>query len=312
MWHMRVVSLLPAATEIVYALGVEPVGVSHECDHPPAARAQPAVNFSRVDADADSESIDQQVQATVEEGDGVYGIHTDLLAELQPDVIVAQGMCDVCAVDTALVEDAVEGIDVDPEIVRTDPHTLADVFDDIRTIGRVLDRESAAIDLVSDLKARVNAVEETVARSDDRPDTVVLDWLDPVMVAGHWVPELVELAGGTYPLAAPGDRSTPREWESIRRADPAVLVAGPCGFDLEQLRASRSDLTARDGWDDLTAVDSRRVYAMDGNRHLNRPGPHLIETLEALAGLLHPNLFDPPDPDAVRAFDELATVTPSS
>jgi iron complex transport system substrate-binding protein len=309
---MRVVSLLPAATEIVYALGVEPVGVSQECDHPPAARAQPSVNFSRVDAEATSDTIDEQVRTAVADGDGVYGIHTDLLAELEPDVIVAQGMCDVCAVDAGLVEEAVQDLDCEPDIVRTDPHSLADVFEDIRTIGRALDRESAAVELVSDLTERVNSVDGTAVRADDRPETVVLDWLDPVMVAGHWVPELVELAGGTYPLAESGERSTPREWKTIRQADPEVLVAAPCGFDLEQIRENRRDLTERPGWRNLKSVASGRAYAADGNSYFNRPGPRLVDTLEALAGIFHPDLFEAPDSAAVRAFDDLATTSVDS
>jgi len=302
---MRVVSLLPAATEIVYALGIEPVGVSHECDLPPAAREQPAVTVSRIDTAGTSGQIDEQVRAAVED-DGVYDIRTELLAELEPDVIVAQGMCDVCAVAPPLIEDAVAELPIEPEIVRTDPHSLADVFDDIRTIGRALDREDAAVELVSDLRARVAAIEETAARATESPTTVVLDWLDPVMVAGHWVPELVDLAGGMYPLADTGERSTPREWATIGRTDPDVLVAAPCGYDLEQTRANLADLTTREGWQSLDAVATGRAAIVDGNRHVNRPGPQLVDTLEILAGLLHPELFDTPSPDDLWLLDELA------
>jgi iron complex transport system substrate-binding protein len=301
---MRVVSLVPAATEIAYGLGVEPVGVSQACDYPPAARELPAVTASRIDTDATSGAIDDQVRTATEE-EGVYDVDRELFAKLEPDVVITQGMCEVCAVGPALVDEAIAELDVQPEIVTTDPHSLADVFEDVRTIGRALDRETAAIDLVADLRARVAAVEETAAGAEETPEAVVLDWLDPVMVAGHWIPELVELAGGTYPLAEPGAHSTPREWETIHRADPDVLIAAPCGFELNRTRATLTDLTTRQDWETLQAVESGRAYAMDGNQHVNRPGPQLVDTLEGIAWSLHPTLFETPPRDVLRPLDEL-------
>ncbi|MHB9288592.1 ABC transporter substrate-binding protein [Halobacteriales archaeon Cl-PHB] len=298
---MRVVSLLPSATEIVYALGVAPVGVSHECDYPPAATDLPAVNRSRVDPEAASSEINEQVAAAEESG-GVYEIRRDVLADLDLDVVVSQGICDVCAVDEVLVREAVADLGLDAEVVTTDPHSLADLYRDIEHIGEVLDREDAATDLVADLQERVTAVRTAAGDPDDRPRVAILDWLDPVMVAGHWVPEMVELAGGTYGLADPGARSRPREFQEILDYDPDVLLAAPCGFDLAQTADNREDLTDRDGWADLTAVAEDCVYAMDGHHYVNRPGPRLVDTLESLAAILQPESFEAPPANVVQEF----------
>lgn len=303
---MRVVSLLPSATEIVYALGLEPVGTSHECDYPPRARDVPAVNRSNVDPNATSAQINEQV-ARAERHGGVYEIRLDTLAGLDPDLIVTQGVCDVCAVDAVLVRDAVDEIGLDCEVLTTDPHSIGDVLDDIRRIGRATGREDRAREVIDGLQSRIEGVRERLqdhrgrtAGAHDRPRVAVLDWMDPVMVAGHWVPELVEWAGGAYGLEEHGARSRPREWDEIRSYDPAVLVAAPCGFGLDRTLENRGELTDRPGWTDLTAVREGRAYAMDGHNYLNRPGPRLVDTLEYLAGLCHPELFDEPPDDAVQ------------
>jgi iron complex transport system substrate-binding protein len=301
---MRVVTLLPSATEIVYALGVSPVGVSHECDYPPAAREQPAVNRSRVDPDASSSDINEQV-AEAEAGDGVYAVDRETLATLDPDVVVTQGVCDVCAVDHVQVADAVADLGLDCEVLTLDVHSLDDLFESIHRVGAAIDRPDRAVDLVADLRERVTAVEQTAARATETPSVAVLDWLDPVMVAGHWIPELVELAGGRYEMAEHGAHSRPREWTEVREYDPEVLVAAPCGFDVAQTTENLDDLTERPGFDDLRAVREGRAAVMDGHHFVNRSGPRLVETLEYLAALLHPDLFDAPPGDAVR---DLATL----
>jgi len=305
---MRVVSLLPSATEIVYALGIEPVGVSHECDYPPAARERPAVNRSRVDPDASSAEINEQVQEAVAEG-GVYEIDRETLAALDPDVIISQGICDVCAVDAVRVRGAVDDLGLDAEVLTTDPHSLADVLADIERIGAALGREDRARDLIADLEARVDAVERRAGAADRRPRVAVLDWLDPVMVAGHWVPGMVDLAGGRYGLAERGERSRPREWDTVREYDPEVLVASPCGFGLDRIAGNLSDLTDREGWADLTAVREGRAYAVDGHHYVNRPGPRLVDALEFLGALCHPDRFDAPPRDAVWPLSDLRATT---
>jgi iron complex transport system substrate-binding protein len=300
--HMRVVSLLPSATEIVYALGVEPVGVSHECDYPSAASDRPAVNRSRVDPDAPSGEIDDQVSEAEQSG-GVYEIDRETLAALDPDLVVSQGVCDVCAVDSVRVRAAVDDLGLDAEVLTTDPHSLADVLADIERIGAALDRTGRATELVDSLNERVEAVERGAGATERRPRVAVLDWTDPVMIAGHWIPGLVDLAGGRYGMAERGERSRPREWADVRAYDPEVLVVSPCGFGLDQTARNRTDLTDREGWADLTAVREGRVYAVDGNHYVNRPGPRLVDTLEFLAGILHPERFDTPPADAVRRFE---------
>lgn len=302
---MNVVTLLPSATEIVTALGVEPVGTSHECDHPPGVEELPDVNTTRIDATAASDEINEQV-ADAEAGDGVYEIRADRLEALDPDLIVTQGICDVCAVDTVLVEEVVAERDLDADILTSDPHHLSDLYDDVERIGEALGREERASEFLEELQGRVEAVERAVGEVEERPSVAILDWMEPVMVAGHWMPELVEIAGGTYPMAEPGARSTPREWEQVRETDPDVLVAAPCGFDLEQTQENLDDLTDRPGWSELRAVRAGRAYAMDGHHYVNRPGPRLVDTLEHLAATLHPAAFDEPPADVVRPISRLA------
>jgi iron complex transport system substrate-binding protein len=296
----RVVTLLPSATEICYALGVEPVATSHECDYPPEAADLPAVNRSRVDPESSPDSINEQV-VQAEQAGGVYEIDLAALERADPDVVVSQGICDVCAVDSVLVREAVDELGLDCEVVTTDPHSLADVFDDVERIGAVLGREAAAAELLASLRERVKYVRERAADL-NRSRVAVLDWTDPVMVAGHWVPGLVETAGGAYGLEDRAGRSRPREWTEIREYDPEVLVVAPCGFGLDQTLDHLHTVTDREGWADLTAVREGRAYAMDGHHFVNRPGPRLVETLEYFAGVIHPEAFEAPPADAVRSL----------
>jgi len=297
---MRVVSLLPSATEICYALGIEPVGVSHECDYPPAARAKPAVNDVRIDPDTDSASINEQV-AAAEQGEGIYEIDADLLESLDPDVVITQGLCDVCAVDQILVADVLDARGIDAEVVTTDTHSLADLYEDIREIGAATGHGERAAALVADLQSRIETLRNRTVAIGDWPSVAVFDWMDPVMVAGHWVPELAAAAGGRYPLMETGKHSRPWEWAEIRASDPDVIVVAPCGFDLDQTRENLPDLTDRPGWSDLTSVRNDRVYLLDGHHYVNRPGPRLIETGEHLAGLVHPDEFESPPGDVAMS-----------
>jgi iron complex transport system substrate-binding protein len=304
---MRIVTTLPSATELVAALGLEPVGVSHECDYPPSVASLPSITRSRIDADASSEEIDRQVLEIGETDDGVYEVDVDLLEELEPELIVTQGMCDVCAVDEAVIADAVDRIEADPDVLTVDPHAVDDVLDDLERVGRATDREERAREVRSDLEERIDAVRDRTAdiASRERPRVAVFDWTDPAMIAGHWTAELVDWAGGEYGLADVGQRSTPREWEEILEYDPELVVVAPCGFDLEQTAANRADLTEREGWDELAAVREGRVWAMDGHHYLNRPGPRLVDTLEALAPIVQPERFDAPPESVAVPFDEL-------
>lgn len=296
---MRVVSLLPSATEIVYALGVEPVATSHECDYPPDAANKPAVNRSRIDPDASPESINEQV-IQAERAGGVYEIDLDALERADPDLVISQGVCDVCAVDSVLVEEAIAELGLNCKVVTTDPHSLTDVLDDLNRVGRALGREASARQVRAELESRIEAV---TARTPDRgrgPRTAVLDWTDPVMVAGHWVPGMIESLGGKYDLEESGGRSRPREWDEIREYDPEALVVAPCGFGLNQTLEHIGDLTSRSGFEDLTAVQENRAFVIDGHRYVNRPGPRLVDTLEYFASLLYPDEFDAPPADVAH------------
>jgi iron complex transport system substrate-binding protein len=301
---MRVVSLLPSATEILYALGVDPVAVSHECDHPPAARGKPAANRSRIDPDAASDRINEQV-ADAESKGGVYELREDVLVEAAPDLIVTQGVCDVCAVDDRLVRAAVDDLDLDAEVLTTHPHSLADVLADVRRIGDHTGHTERAEDLTASLRARIRDVRERTPADGCR--VVVVDWMVPVMVAGHWIPGMVETVGGVYGMADPGERSTPRRFEDLLAYDPEVLIAAPCGFPLDRTLEHADELTGREGFDELTAAREGAVYAMDGHHHVNRPGPRLVDTLEHLAAILHPDTFDTPPSDVVRRVEPRAT-----
>jgi len=307
---MNVVSLLPSATEILYAVGVDPVGVSHECDYPPEAADVPAVNYANVDPEADSSDINEQVAEAESSGEGVYGIRVDVLDDLDPDLIVTQGICDVCAVDTVLVEDAVARIDANPEILTTDPHRLDDVVGDVERVGEAVGREERAVDLADSLRERVDAVRERVATHLDRtgrerPRVAVFDWLDPVMVAGHWMPDVVDAAGGAYGMVEPGASARPREFAEVAAYDPEVAIAAPCGFGLDQTAGDLYALVERDGWDDLAAVEVGRTWALDGHHYANRPGPRIVDTVEHVAAMIHPDAFDGPPREVARPLAEL-------
>ncbi len=291
------VSLLPSATEMLYAVGIEPVGVSHECDYPPEAREKPSVTRTRVTGEGTSEEINEKVAEAVDDG-GVYEVDTEALEGLEPDVVVTQGVCDVCAVGDDTAREAVEDVDASPELVSLHSHTVDGVLEDVLTVGEAVGKEKEAREAVENLRTRLERLRErTTGLRDER--TVVLDWMDPPMVAGHWVPELVEAAGGTHPLASSGDASTPREWDEIVDAEPETLVAAPCGFELEQAVGNFDEIADREGWQGLPAVESGRAYAADGHNYFNRPGPRLVDTAEILACALHPEEFGAPPSDAV-------------
>lgn len=295
---MRIVSLLPAATELLYAVGVQPVGVSHGCDFPPQARDLPAVTRTRIDPDASSSDIDEQVQSAVD-GDGVYELDRNTLCELDPDYVITQGTCEVCAVDDSVVRGAIRDLQLETELVTFDPHSIDDVLASLSRLGVRFDCADRARTVRDRLASRIEHV--SAATPDDGPRVVVLDWLDPVMVAGHWIPGMVDRVGGDYGLAEPGQPSRPRPWETIREYDPEVLTAAPCGFGVDQTLENSADLVTLPGWSDLTAVREEQVYCLDGHHYVNRPGPRLVETLAALANAIHPGTVGPP-PHSAEPF----------
>lgn len=303
---MRVATALPSATEIVYALGVEPVAVSHECEYPPEAADRPRLNSCVVDPEGTSEDINEQLESH----DQVYEVDRDTLREVDPDIVITQAVCDVCAVDELLIRDAVEEMGLDCEILTTDSHSLQDVLGEVERIGEAIGREDEARDLVADCENRISRVENRAAqavRELGRPRCIVTDWMEPPMVAGHWTPEMVELAGGEYGITEPEAYSVPEDWDDIVDFDPETLIVSPCGFSIEHTLRDVDELRQRPGWSELTAVQEGTVYAMDGDV-LNCSSPRLVDALEHLAGLLHPDYFEKPPEDAYAEVPVRPTV----
>lgn len=296
---MRVVSLLPSATEIVCALGAGSalVGVSHECDYPPEVQALPKLTHPKLRIDAPSAVIDRDVRALLADGLGVYAIDVDGLRALAPDVIVTQEQCEVCAVSFADVEAAVRAVlPYGPTIVSLTPCTLDDVWDDVRRVAAALGRAVAGDALVAAARARIDAVGERTAAC-GRPVVACIEWLDPLMTGGNWIPELVRVAGGTYPFATAGAPSAATSWDAVVAADPEVVVLMPCGFTIAQTRRELPALEARPEWRQLRAVRRGRVSLVDGSAYFNRPGPRLVESAEILAALVHPEVSGGTIPD---------------
>ncbi len=291
----RIVSLIASATEIVCALGFEEsmVGRSHECDYPPSVEKLPVCSSSKVDVDGSSRAIDDQVRAIVADALSVYRVDAALLDDLAPTVIVTQTQCEVCAVSLKDVEQAVcELVASEPKIVSLEPMDLGDVFRDIRTVAAALGRPERAVRLNAGLTARLDAIRERTRQLADRALVACIEWIDPLMHAENWVPELVGIAGGRVMLGEAGRHSGYFEFERMIEADPDVIAVMPCGFDIPRTAAEMLPLAAQPGWADLSAVRNGRVFLTDGNQYFNRPGPRVVESAEILAELLHPEVFD--------------------
>lgn len=291
---MRVVSLICSATEIVCALGRggDLVGRSHECDFPPGVEALPVLTAPQFEIAGASAEIDRRVKDLVRDGLAIYGIDADLLRDLRPDVIVTQDQCEVCGASLADVEAAVgDWTGTDVRIVSCKPLGLADVWTDIRNVGDALDAGDAAERAVAGLRARMNAIAAAAAEMPESPTVATVEWIDPLMAAGNWMPELVAMAGGRNLFGAAGGHAPWITWADLRAADPDVILVLPCGFDMDRSIAEMPALTAQPGWAGLNAVRNGRVFVADGNQYFNRPGPRLAESLEILAEILHPAHF---------------------
>ena len=289
---MRIVSLVPAGTEIACALGAadELVAVTHDCDYPPAVKALPRVTSSTIAPGSDSVSIDAQVRAAVERGESTFHLDPAALAAARPDVLLGQTLCEVCAVTVAQLPTT---LDPAPAVVPLDGHSLVGIFADIGRVGKALGRDAAASSLVADLRSRIARVEAQVAGL-RRPSVVCLEWLAPLFNAGHWVPEQVALAGGRDLLGRPLVPSMDVPWEDLVVADPEFLFLLPCGFDAERALAEAAVVIERPEWTTLRAVREGHTYVLDGNAYFSRPGPRVVDGIELLASLLHPDRVPPP------------------
>ncbi len=304
---MRIVSLLPSATEILFGIGAgdQVVGVTHECDFPEEARSRPALTSSLLPHELDAAGIDRHVRARVHEGSSLYGLDGEKLAALEPDLIVTQELCAVCAVSYEIVDRAAKRLRGDPRIVSLEPSSLEDVFSTIAFLGELVGAHEGATQLIASLRERVDALRSHVALR-QRERVLVLEWTDPPMSAGHWTPGLVELAGGEPLLANPGANSRMLSWDEIAASDPDVVIVAPCGFDLARTQRDLAALPpdAAQTFLALRAMRAGRTYAMDGNAFVNRPGPRLVDTAELFAAAIEGNI--------PRGSDALAPVEATS
>jgi iron complex transport system substrate-binding protein len=282
---MRIVSLVPSATEMLFALGLGPdlIAVTHECDYPPPARELPRITRDVLPAGLSSAEIDAAVKERTLAGESIYELDGDTLRDLGPDLIVTQALCSVCAVSYDDVRAIAEEIETRPEVISLDPHTVGEVLGDARTLGQATGRKDAAVQLIQDAAARIDRVRIAV-RGAKRVNVAGLEWLDPPFAAGHWTPQLIDYAGGNDVLGFAGEHSEERSWEEVAAARPDVVVVMPCGYDAEIAhREAEMHLP------ELASIGAGEVVAVDAASYFSRPGPRIVDGLELLAHILHPD-----------------------
>ncbi len=291
----RVVSLLPGSTEIICALGGKErlVGRSHECDYPPGVGDLPACTAPKFDPDGTSYQIDQRVKAILQEAVSVYRVDAGLLDDLEPDLLVTQSQCEVCAVSLEEVEKAAcQLVRSRPAILSLEPHRLADVWGDVERVAAALEVKDRGRALVAELRDRLQTIAARTRGIGDCPRVACIEWFEPLMAAGNWMPELVEIAGGRNLFAPAGGHSPWLSWEALEDAKPDFIVLMPCGFDIPRSRDELPALTRQPAWSRLQAVQEGRVFLTDGNQFFNRPGPRLVESAGILAEIMHPRDFE--------------------
>ena len=292
--NLRIVSLLPGATEILVALGLTDaiVGRSHECDYPPEIQSRPVCTSARINSGASSAKIHQDINELLQSALSIYQVKTDVLEQLQPTHIVTQDQCDVCAVSLKEVEAAVAThTHLHPQIISLKPNVLADVLADIETIAKAMEVDSRRV--IENLESRIKICQQKLEGLSltELPTVACIEWIDPLMTASNWIPELVTITGGQPLFSAVGQPSGQIKWETLVATDPNVIVFMPCGLDLNRTLQEALILTQRPEWQNLRAVKTERVYITDGNSYFNRPGPRLVDSLEIMAEILHPEIF---------------------
>ncbi len=294
---MRICSLLPGATEVVAALGLaeELVGVSHECDYPPEVRRKPVLVRAAVDSERTaSPEIDRLVRETLQQGHSLYRLDEDLFHRLQPDLVITQDLCNVCAITPAQLQRALGLLPQEPRLLTLNPTSLEDILTDVERIGGATGKQSPARSLAATLRARLQSIRDRIEPVRERPKVACLEWLDPLYAPGHWVPEMVEWAGGVNGLGRAGAPSERITWETVLAAQPDVLILMPCGFSASRTLQECAQLQIPSrwpGWQTLPAVRNERVFAVDSGSQFSRPGPRLVEGVATLAALCHPSLF---------------------
>jgi iron complex transport system substrate-binding protein len=290
---MRIVSLVPSATEMLFALGLgdDVVAVTHECDYPPATLNLPRITRDVLPEDLNPAEIDTAVKERTLNGESIYELDSEALHELQPDLILTQELCKVCAVSVDDVRAIAEEIESQPIVVSLDPHTLGEVLGDARTIAQYTDSKDEAVDLIRESSDRIDRIRVLVRKAEQRPKVVALEWLDPPFAAGHWTPQMIDYAGGEDVLGFAGEHSEETSWEAVAASAPDIVLVMPCGFDAEI--AHREAEMHRD---QLAALGATRVVAVDASAYFSRPGPRVVDGLELLAHVLHPDLV-PENPE---------------
>ena len=294
MAEKRIISLLPAATEIVCALGLENqlIGRSHECDYPESVRDLPVCSSAKLDPAADSATIDRQVKEALSQALSVYAVDKEKIRALNPDVVLTQAQCEVCAVSIGQVKAALEQLlERDAEIISLNPVSLQDILNDIREVATKLGVLARGEVLIEDLQERIALVRHKLKFVEQKPRVACIEWLSPLMVAGNWTPEMIEMAGGSSVLAEGGKHSPFVEFAALQSADPEVIVIMPCGFSIERTLTEINLLLDLPGWNELTAFKNDRIYIADGNHYFNRSGPRIVDSIEILAEIIHPKQF---------------------
>jgi iron complex transport system substrate-binding protein len=302
---MRIASLVPSATEMLFALGLgnSVVAVTHECDYPEEAAELPHLTRSVIPEGLSAAEIDREVRERTERGGAIYELDADEVRDLEPDLIVTQAVCEVCAVSFEDVTKVAASMDPQPEVLSLDPTTLGEVIADVRRLGEAAHAHEEAEELIAELGDRLDGVAGAVAGSDEHPTVLALEWLDPAYVGGHWVPQMIEHAGGIDLLGFAGEKSRVAEWQEIQAAHPRVVVAMPCGYDAE-----RAATEAYRYADRLAALNADRVVAVDAAAYFSRPGPRLVDGIELLAHILHPDLVGPPPAGRMIELDTTTLV----
>ncbi len=290
----RIVSLIASSTEIVCALGCQDylVGRSHECDFPADVKMLPVCTSPKFNIEGTSYEIDQRVKAILQEALSVYRVDAELLERLQPTHIITQAQCEVCAVSLKDVEQAVcEFTSSHPHIVSLEPNALADIWRDIQKVADALQITERGEAFIAEAKARMDEITERARTIDARPRVACIEWIEPLMAAGNWMPELVEMAGGINLFGEAGKHSPWMTWEELTAKDPDIIVVTPCGFDIKRTLEEMNLLTSKPEWRDLQAVQQNKVFVADGNQYFNRPGPRVVQSLEIFAETFHPDIF---------------------
>jgi iron complex transport system substrate-binding protein len=305
----RIVSLLPSATEIVCALGLEDslVGITHECDYPPSIKDRPRLTSSRISHETmTSAEIDHAVRSQLDGHGSIYDLDEETMRALHPDLILTQELCEVCAVSYKTVERAARMFEMDARVVSLEPNTIEDIFANLQTVGELTGKKERADEVVRQLRARLDVVARSLAGVKSRPRTLMLEWLEPAFAPGHWVPEQVAIAGGDHAFGRAGQPSVTTTSEEITDYAPEVAVLIPCGYYKEDILRQLPRTRLPEGWNELPAVRRGEVWAVDATSYFSRPGPRVVDGVEILARILHPEIFGAPrEHEAVRVEAEL-------